>query len=586
MKIINYLFKSIYAFNFLEMLCFAFTIAFLYLFLRKMCAKKHFKIWKILNCIFIILYVFLVLYKAIITREFNSANRELILVPFSSYYKYFLGEYNEAFYTNRANILLFLPFGFLLYDLFNWKKCGLVCIICFIFSFTIELLQFTFSLGVAEADDLLHNTFGAFCGIAICHALRKIYFKLHQIQEVDNMQKTFDSNQKNLLNLCSKYLFNKDVFLPENFDAKQVLAEAKRQTVFPMVYSLIKDSCDDIYANRYSQIIAKNIRVEYAHNEVHDALSNNIPYVILKGVASASYYKEPMLRMMGDVDVLVSPENIAEADKQLKLIGFITVDDINADDIHVAYKRKDGISCELHRRIGWAPNNNVGDLVNNYLSDILEKSVEHKTANGCCIIPNNFHHGLVLLLHTATHLTHEGIGLRHLCDWAVFVNSFTNDEFIELFQIPLKEMGLWRFAQLLTLCCVKHLGCDSKDWAGEADNDLIDSIVYDILNGGNFGFKDFGRYNQIKYISDRENGTTSKRDPIFQVFYSINAKTKKNYKFANKFIFLVPIGWLLTFLKYIFMLITGKRKLDTLSTVINAKERIDIYNEFNLFNQE
>ena len=314
--------------------------------------------------------------------------------------------------------------------------------------------------------------------------------------------------------------------------------------------------CDDIGGKVFSQIIAKNIRVEFAHNELHRILSeNDIPYVILKGVASASYYKEPILRMMGDVDVLVRPDDIAKADKLLKSIGFVTGDDIDGDDMHIGYKRKDGISCELHRRINGVPNNDIGNIINEYIADIFEKSQKLKTSNGSCLIPSNFHHGIILLLHTASHLTSEGVGLRHLCDWSVFVNGFSNEEFVLLFEKPLKEMGLWRFAQLLTLCCVKYLCCDTKEWAGEADDALLDGIVTDILNGGNFGVKDTNRYSQIKYISDRQEGSVSKKNIILQLFSSINAKTKKDYVFVNKSKLLLPFGWLFTICKYFYMVI-------------------------------
>ena len=53
--------------------------------------------------------------------------------------------------------------------------------------------------------------------------------------------------------------------------------------------------------------VAKNVQVNYNHIEIANLLSeNNIKYVFIKGVASASYYKESTLRMMGDVDVLLT----------------------------------------------------------------------------------------------------------------------------------------------------------------------------------------------------------------------------------------------------------------------------------------
>ena len=144
-------------------------------------------------------------------------------------------------------------------------------------------------------------------------------------------------------------------------------------------------------------------------------------------------------------------------------------------------------------------------------------------------------------------------------------------------------MGLLRFAQLLTQCCIKYLGCDTKEWVGDCDDNLIDDIIVDILNGGNFGQKDVNRYNQIKYISDRESNAVSKRNPIAQLFFSINAKTKNDFHFINKFKILLPIGWLCTIFKYLYMVIIGKRSIDSMITIREANKRKSIYDEFLLF---
>lgn len=538
---------------------------------------------RLFNLALVVFLLFVSIHTTILRRE--CGNNQIELRPF---YTFVMAQEQVEYYrTFFMNALLFVPLGLAMPYCLSKKPykrnicitIGFACVL----STVIEFLQYYYHLGRCETDDVIANTLGA----AIGTLSYLLYMYILKNQEKGSLMRKINNNQTILLDLCAKSLFDKDVTVPDELDCKALIEETKKQTVFPCCYTLIKDKCDDAVGKTFSQIIAKNIRVEYAHNEVHRILSdNNIPYVILKGVASASYYKEPMLRMMGDVDVLVRPEDISKTDKLLRSIGFVTSDDISGDDMHIGYKRKDGISCELHRRIGWAPNNSVGEIVNKYLSDIFEKSQEYKTSNGGCIVPCKFHHGLILLLHTATHLTHEGVGLRHLCDWAVFANSFSNDEFVALFENPLKEMGLWRFAQLLTFCCVKHLGCDKKEWTGQVDAELIDEIVADILNGGNFGIKAPERYSHIKYISDRKEGSLSKKSAFLQLFTSINEKTKKEFKFVNKSKLFLPIGWLITVCKHIYLVIVGKRKFDTTVTINGAKQRKSIYNEFELFKND
>ncbi len=516
----------------------------------------------------------------------KADNFDIELRPF---YTFVLAlEQVEYYRTFFMNALLFVSLGlsmpYVLSRMPRRRNIFITIAFAAVLSAGIEFLQYYYHLGRCETDDVIANTLGAAVGtLSYC-----LYMFILKNQEKGSlMQNIINDNQKLLLDLCAKSLFDKDFTLPEEFDYNQIIDEAKRQTVLPQVFSFMKDKCDKDTDKLFSQIIAKNIRVEYAHNEVHQVLSkNNIPYVILKGVASSSYYPDPILRMMGDVDILVSPENVAKADTALKSIGFITNDVLEGEDKHIAYKRRDGLVCELHREINGVPKNTVGEKIREYFADVFDKSVEYNMSNGNCVVPSKFHHGLILLLHTATHLTHEGVGLRHLCDWAVFVNSFSNDEFIDTFEKTLKETGLWRFAQLLTLCCIKYLGCDPKNWLGEEKDSLLGSIVVDILNGGNFGYKDTDRYSQIKYISDRKSGEVTKNNPILQLFSSINTKTKIEFKFVNKSKFFLPIGWIFTVCKYLYLVIMGKRRLDSVSTISGAKQRKEIYDEFKLFKND
>ncbi|MBQ8793557.1 MAG: nucleotidyltransferase family protein, partial [Clostridia bacterium] len=378
---------------------------------------------RLFNVALVTFSLFTLVQITLLRREVGT--NEIQLQPF---YTFVMAQSQVEYYrTFFMNALLFVPLGLSMPYVLSKKPRKWTVVVTVVFaavlSVGIEYLQYRYHLGRCETDDAIANTLGA----AIGTLSYLLYMKILKNQEKGSLMQKINNNQTILLDLCAKSLFGKDIIIPDEVDSKELIEESKRQTVFPTTYSFIKDKCDDVDGKAFSQIIAKNIRVEFAHSEIHRVLSeNNITYVILKGVASASYYKEPMLRMMGDVDVLVAPHDIAKADKLLNSIGFATTDDIDGDDMHIGYKRKDGISCELHRRIGWAPNNRVGDIVNKYLYDIFEKSFEYKMSNGSCIVPCKFHHGLILLLHTATHLTHEGVGLRHLCDWAVFVNSFSN----------------------------------------------------------------------------------------------------------------------------------------------------------------
>ena len=575
------MFKYIYSLPLLALSIVVLLLLLAYAHLNFIKKNRHYII--IFNSLLCFISLFILIYRTVLLR--TDIVFEIELRPFYTFVM--AREQVEYYRTFFMNCLLFVPFGlsmpYCLSKKPHKRNVSITIFFACVLSAGIEFLQYYYHLGRCETDDVIANTLGAAVG-TLSYLL---YMKIIKNQEKGSlMKKNIDSNQKLLLELCSKSLFGKEYDLPETFNCDDLIEESIHQTVFSQIFSFLKENSIQDEDKLFSQIIAKNIRVEYGHNEVHKALSDaEIPYVVLKGAASASYYSEPILRMMGDIDILVSSENVSDADAILKSIGFVREGSLDADN-HIAYKRRDGLVCELHRAINGIPNNAAGDIIREHFNNIFDKAILHKLSCGYCIVPSQFHHGLILLLHTANHLTNEGVGLRHLCDWAVFVNNFSNEEFIDMFENSLKEVGLWRFAQLLTLCCIKYLNCDTKEWVGTCDFDLLDEMIVDILNGGNFGAKDTERYSHIKYISDRKSGEKSKKTPILQLFSSVNEKTKEDFKIVKKYKFLLPAGWVFTISKYFYLVIIGKRRLDGVSTIYGAKRRKNIYEKFNLFEIE
>ena len=175
MEFINYIIRKLYAFSTVEYTVFLLFFTWLYLKIKHLAQYKSVKLWNIVNAIFILIFVFVVLYKVVFSREIGSVVSKPDFIPFSSYFEYFKGENSEAFFTNRANILLFFPFGLFFYDLLKAKREIIIYVVCaFAFSVVLEIIQFAFSLGMAEVDDVIHNTLGAFIGYLACVYVPKI----------------------------------------------------------------------------------------------------------------------------------------------------------------------------------------------------------------------------------------------------------------------------------------------------------------------------------------------------------------------------------------------------------------------------
>lgn len=351
----------------------------------------------------------------------------------------------------------------------------------------------------------------------------------------------------------------------ETTDDPEVLKEAKLQSVFSMVNHTSKLS---------NQLLARNLVITNAHRDLSALLTEeSIPFAILKGVASAAYYPDPFLRTMGDVDLLVRPEDFPKAAAALTAADWMEAEGDNGK--HKVYYR-DGVTVELHWTVNGVPQGR--EDIQHLLDDLIPCSVERDGL----MLPSPFHHGLVLLLHTAEHLLNTGIGLRHLCDWAYFAAALPEEAFADLFEASLRSVGLWRFAQLLTLVSVRYLGIPPRRWAECGCEDaLLDDLMDDILNAGNFGVKDAQRLNQAKLI--HADGQVQDH----ALFPALAHKTKMELPACKAHPVLLPGGMVYIAVRHLLRIRAGKRAgLDLSRMVSGAKERRSLYRQLHLFESE
>lgn len=408
------------------------------------------------------------------------------------------------------------------------------------------------------------------------------------------MKRTLTIPEYDLLALMANNLFQKSLPLSENPDWDMIYQEAMVQAVIPTAFSKLMtedaplpDELKMMLKKTYYHNIANNMCVNYNHSFVHNLMKkNDIPYVILKGCASAAYYPDPMLRAMGDVDFLVNKQDLDRAGNLLLEKGLKRKDEKHEKHaFHVEYWN-DSMYLELHFAPPGIPKGEVGEIAKSYLDDIIETGKEVTIAENEMVLPDDFHHGLVLLLHTSGHLTGTGIGLRHLCDWAVFANRFSDEEFTALYQEKLQSIGLWRFAQLLTQLSIRFLGMDEKSWAMEnVDEEMLEAMISDIFYGGNFGAKNKNRDQEVLFLSNKgKNGVGNDISMFRQLVISVNNLVYKKWPVSRKWKILLPFGWVFFPVRYFVRMIMGKRpKLDANGIISGAKERKEIYEQLHLF---
>ena len=114
------------------------------------------------NLLFII-YI-LLLYELLTRAELNTV-RGYNLVPFSEMFRYEIG--STSFYLNVVgNIVIFIPFGYLISTYIKPKRILSILIVSVISSATVEFVQLCIGRSF-DVDDIILNSLGAIIGFLI-----------------------------------------------------------------------------------------------------------------------------------------------------------------------------------------------------------------------------------------------------------------------------------------------------------------------------------------------------------------------------------------------------------------------------------
>ncbi len=387
-----------------------------------------------------------------------------------------------------------------------------------------------------------------------------------------------------LLDLLGNTLFQKEISLPEQIDWNELLEEAKFQTV---VLLAMKTAANDIpveekktWLNLAMQYIVSREQLLTEQKKVIAALEeNNIPCAILKGSSSAMWYPDPGLRVMGDIDLLVEPSHQWEAVAVLQRNGY---GDVLDEDHHCHLTLSKGrISVEIHKEPNGLFINEDSDIADKLSAFFADAVQRRQVINGLPVLADD-QQAVVLILHKLEHFLSGGLGLRQLCDWAVFAEKRMTLELWDELRPMLKECGLLQFTNVITRACVDYLGLPGEcvPWAADGDPVLAGEVVEHIFASGNFGNKGtpYGQRYFIDFSTKSRMGSFIK---------TVISASQKHWPICARYPILMPIAPFVAYGKYLLLRIQGKRPaLQPVKLYKGAEAKHRLYRELKPFVKE
>lgn len=388
--------------------------------------------------------------------------------------------------------------------------------------------------------------------------------------------------EQSLLTLLRRALFGCELPLPSDVDWQRVFEEAVSHSVHLLVYDCLTEqeraAIPKETAVPWRQEVLSamwyNEQLLGEQQEVLKALSG-LPCVILKGSSSAACYPRPELRCAGDIDLLLFPADVKKAEAILCAGGYCPPEDNHP--FHRSMHREQFL-VELHFEPPGIPSGDSGAPLREYFRYAAGEGV---LRGGLPVLPPE-RQAVLLLLHKLEHITSSGLGLRQLCDWAVFVHRDMTPERWEDLLPKLSRFGLLHFARVITRICVENLALPPEDapWCMTANEGLCRALLEDILRTGNFGCKE-ERYGQRLFTDGRaENRLVS--------FFRTGVETcHTHWPACKEHPLLLPVAPAVLVLRYREQRKTGKRPpFRPLAAYRSAGERQKLYHALHPFEPE
>lgn len=491
--------------------------------------------------------VFIILYATILNR--TPGNYELILAPFASLTA--AQQQPELYREMLMNVFLFFPLGLTLSNALpqkwhRWGRIILTTLIGCILSAGIEYAQYRCALGLAETDDVICNTLGAFIGstsLLIAHAIEK------SRERVRHTNMTLTTTETQFLHIAKAAISGGD--LPaEKVDWPAVFALAGQQKLLPILFEAARATPAAgenavLFAVTKQQVIGQVLNQTVRSAEFADLYrklrSAGLHPIVVKGQLCSRLYPQTDHRISADDDLLIPDGEFMACHEQLLTNGLTT--DTPADELasadEVSYTKKGSLLyIELHRHL-FDSSEDAHDDLNHFFTDINPV----KTDGFLAMPPHE--HLLYLILHAYKHFVRSGIGLRQFCDIGLWARAYHVEIDWQRLHEQCESVHAATFAAAAFCIAGDYLGIEfdlPAPWDGSID---VEPLLHDTLCGGVYGSNDLTRlHSSTVTLNAVKASRTGEKSSVLSTVFPKLEYLERRYPYLKKRPYLLPVAWM------------------------------------------
>lgn len=276
---------------------------------------------------------------------------------------------------------------------------------------------------------------------------------------------------------------------------------------------------------------------------LYDKLSKEgVTPIVVKGIVCRQVYPKPDLRVSADEDLFVPLKDTLKSSRLLNEHGVKPRLCENEDAEQCAYCSDSGLYIELHKYL--FPCDSYFEKYNRIFEKAFERSVFTEVDGVKIRTLSPTHHILYLILHSAKHFLHSGVGIRQVCDVVMFSHFYGKEIDWDYVYSHCESTDTLHFAAALLDIGKKYLGLNfekaavSQCWQNlEVNGDML---LEDILDAGIYGSSSRQRSHSAGITLSAVKGGKGKI--VRTVFPSAKAMGSR-FTYVKKHPILLPVAW-------------------------------------------
>lgn len=216
--------------------------------------------------------------------------------------------------------------------------------------------------------------------------------------------------------------------------------------------------------------------------------AEGIKAVFMKGQTTALRYPNPLHRVPGDIDFVVAPKDFERTMAVMEKLGEV---DHSLVHEHHGMAWIDGVTIEPHYKVHNYQCPSTDKAMAEIFASIYPDGLASTEIDGheISVFPPTLE-SVFLISHKVNHIYEEGLGLRQVIDYAMFLSKCASDIDWQQHADYLQRMKMMRAWRIFTCICAEYFGVaipstvepftpKEKRWA--------ERLMTDIMAVGNFG---------------------------------------------------------------------------------------------------